>query len=117
MEACETRQPGLEIAVERDQHREPAAGACVAQPQPMLALIIGDDDVPAILGQSVGEQRRERRRIDGPGIAKADRRRVQRDGRGDQLGPPLDDVGEFSRWNGEKTTPSGARTRRARPPR
>jgi len=46
-----------EVAVEGDQHREPAAGAGIRQPEAMVAGRIGNDNVAPILTLPIGGDR------------------------------------------------------------
>nr|WP_237241253.1 hypothetical protein [Sphingomonas koreensis] len=69
-----------EVLVERDDRGERPAGRRIAQPQPMLAGRVSDDDMPAVDSGLVGEQRAQRQRIDrlGAGISFRRQRRGSR---------------------------------------
>jgi hypothetical protein len=88
VEAQQTGDPREEILVERDDGGERLAGLRIAQPQPMFAGRIGDNDVASVDPGLVGEQRAERARIDrGDGLVSL-RRGVQNDRDGGQFRAP-----------------------------
>ncbi|EZP81815.1 hypothetical protein BV97_02473 [Novosphingobium resinovorum] len=90
MEAQKAGDPRYEILVERDDGSERPAGLRVAQPQPMLACRIGDDDMASVDSSQVGEQPAERARIDRGSGREPLRCGVQDDRDGGQLGAPDD---------------------------
>jgi hypothetical protein len=81
---------GDEILVERDNRGERFARCRIAQPQPMLAGRVGDDDVAPVDSGQVGEQRAERARIDRGGGLESLRCGVEDDRDGGQLRAPGD---------------------------
>jgi hypothetical protein len=91
--AVEAQQAGdarEEILVERDDRSKRPAGRRLAQPQPMLAGRIPDDDMASVDPGQVGEQRAERMRIDRCGGLESVRRGVENDRDGGQLRAPDD---------------------------
>ena len=64
----------------------------IAQPQPMLAGRIGDDDMASVDSSQIGEQRAERARIDRRGGLEPIRCGVENDRDGRQLRAPYDRV-------------------------
>lgn len=92
VEAQQARNTRDEILVERDNGSERPARLRIAQPKPMLAGCIGDDDVASVDARFVGEQCAECARIDRSGSLESFRRGVQNDRDGGQLGTPDDRV-------------------------
>ena len=90
MKAQQARDPGDEVLVERNDRGERLARCRIAQPQPMLAGRVGDDDMAAVDPGQVGEQRAQRARRDRGGGLKSLRRGVENDRDGGQLRVPDD---------------------------
>lgn len=90
MEPQQAGDAGDEILVERDDRGERLARRRVAQPKPMLAGRVGDDDMAPVDSGQVGEQRAERARIDRGGGRKSLRCGVEDDRDGGQLRAPGD---------------------------
>ena len=90
METQQARDAGDEILVERDDGGERLTGRRRAEPKPMLARSVGDDDMASVDAGQVGEQRAERARIDRRGGLESIRRGVENDRDGGQLRAPDD---------------------------
>src|SRR3546814_4090756 len=109
----QARDAGDEILVEWDNCGERLARRRRAEPQPMLARSVGDDDMASVDSSHVGKQRAQRARIDRDGRLKSLRCCVQNDRDGGQLRAPGDRLREVIRRRRERPTPSAERT----PPR
>ena len=90
MEAQQAGDACDEILVERDDRGERPAGCRLAQPQPMFAGRIPDDDMASVDPGQVGEKRTKRARIDRGGGLEPIRRGVEDDRDGGQLRAPDD---------------------------
>lgn len=90
MEAQEAGDAGEEILVERDDRGERPSRRRVAQPQPMLAGRVRDDDMATFDPGKVGEQRAQRARIDPGGGLESLRCCVENDRDGGQFRSPND---------------------------
>jgi hypothetical protein len=88
MEAQQAGDAGDEILVERYDGGERLTGCRRAEPKPMLARCIGDDDMATVDPGEVCKQRTQRTRIDRGGGFKSFRRCVQNDRDGGQLRAP-----------------------------
>lgn len=88
METQQAGDAGDEILVERNDGSERAARLRIAQPQPMLARRVGDDDMAPFNTGQVGEQRAERAWIDRSGGLESIRRGVENDRDGGQFRAP-----------------------------
>src|SRR3546814_20226091 len=69
VESQQARDAGDEILVEWDNCGERLARRRRAEPQPMLARSVGDDDMASVDSSHVGKQRAQRARIDQIGRA------------------------------------------------
>jgi hypothetical protein len=69
VKAQQARDPGDEVLVERNDRGERLARCRIAQPQPMLAGRVGDDDMAAVDPGQVGEQRAQRARRTGAAVS------------------------------------------------
>ena len=90
METQQARDTGDEVLVERDDCGERPAGRRIAQPQPMLAGRIGDDDMASVDPGQVSEKRAQRAWIDCAGGVESVRRGVENNRDGGQFRAPDD---------------------------
>lgn len=90
MKAQQAGDARNEILIKWNYRSERPAGCRLAQPQPMFAGRIPDDDMASVDPGQVGEQRAERAWIDRGGGLVSLRRGVQNDRDGGQLRAPDD---------------------------
>jgi ribosomal protein S12 len=88
MKSQDAAEPQLKVAIERDQDGERLTGCAVRQPKAMIAVGITDHDMAAVRGIAVGDDGRQRYRVERADVDEARRRGDENDRIRDKFGPP-----------------------------